>query len=176
MQATIKFLDPPTYNEKTKKMGVMWGCKDTEDNRYLINQGFETQMSVGMTADFSVKPAPWNPNTTIINGFENGGAGQAAPAAPTGAAPVPSVAHNDKTPANIWIQGITQQAVNSGVHSPHEAFWWAVQNYTNFRDRKPMSPFPGTEQGSYAPPMEKSADVPSEPAPPPPSLDDHIPF
>ena len=65
---------------------------------------------------------------------------------PTPPQPVPapsaSKAPKDQTPANIWIQGITQQAVASGVHDPAAVYQWAVNNYENFRDRKPVTAFP----------------------------------
>jgi len=74
---------------------------------------------------------------------------------PTPPQPVPAPSAvkvpKDPTPANIWIQGITQQAVASGVHDPAAVYQWAVNNYENFRDRKPVTAFPRRKPGGEAP-------------------------
>jgi hypothetical protein len=83
---------------------------------------------------------------------------------------VPPAVHGtpkaDPVPANIWIQGITQQAVANGNHDVAAAYQWAVDNYANFRDRKPVTPFPG--QGNQV-----TAEAPAAPGG---ELNDSIPF
>lgn len=54
----------------------------------------------------------------------------------------PQIIEANPTPANIFLQGMLQQAIASGVHDPTSVWNWAVENYPNFRDRKPMTPFP----------------------------------
>jgi len=94
---------------------------------------------------------------------------QSAPQATAQAAPKPAPNVN-QTPANIFIQGMTQQAIASGVHDPVAVYQWAVDNYPNFVARKPMSPFPG-KWPVLAPHVPAQAPQPTKEPP-----DSDIPF
>ena len=107
----------------------------------------------------------------------NGTAPQPAQSAPHTAQAAPKPASNvNQTPANIFIQGMTQQAIASGVHDPVAVYQWAVDNYPNFRDRKPMSPFPvkGPALAPHVPAQPTGA--PQVPEPTGEPLEDEIPF
>jgi len=66
-------------------------------------------------------------------------------------APQPAPKELNQTPANIFLQGMLQQAIASGVHDPVAVWDWARENYPNFRDRNDMSPFPRGKAGGEAP-------------------------
>jgi hypothetical protein len=98
---------------------------------------------------------------------------QSAPQATAQAAPNPA-SNVNQTPANIFIQGMTQQAIASGVHDPVAVYQWAVDNYPNFVARKPMSPFPGMEPALA--PHVPATGAPVVPEPTGEPMNDPIPF
>jgi hypothetical protein len=111
----------------------------------------------------------------------NGGGNPVAPPTPQQAAPKAAPAQQspkqpakDATPANIFLQGMLQQAIASGVHDPVAVWGWALANYPNFRDRKPMTAFPGNEP-TLAPHVPATG-APQVPEPTGETLDDSIPF
>jgi hypothetical protein len=167
MLITPEYIDPPKNGGKGP-----WSVK-YNNVYYRAWPDMAQQMTVGQTYECVVATEEYNGkpqhNIKSVNVAAGGQAG-----VPTQEPPPTAKRSVDPTPANIFIQGMMQQAIASGVHDPSAVYWWAVQNYPNFRDRKPCTLFPGVDAGAGggggpSSPQELETDVK-------PPLDDQIPF
>ena len=94
-------------------------------NKFTIGAQNTPQSPSGQFSDYQAPGSPTPPHGAVAH------------------PQVPQSAPVDPVPANIWIQGITQQAVANGNYNIAQVYQWAVDNYSNFTTRKPVTPFPG---------------------------------
>ena len=159
----IANVEPPTFPDAEGGGRKSYRVTLGDGSTVYAGDGVGPKLNIGDTYDnleindgqFGNKWLNWTKN--------NGGApsqpeppppvtpSQPQPAPQPVPAPSASKTPKDQTPANIWIQGITQQAVASGVHDPAAVYQWAVNNYENFRDRRPVTAFPKRKPGGEAP-------------------------
>ena len=161
MEIQIKTLEPPIPPSDESKGRKSYRVTLADGKTYYAGDGVGPKLVEGHTYNnLEINDGQFG-NRWLNWTKGNGGAPNQpeppppvpSPTPPPQPAPAPNAVKvpKDPTPANIWIQGITQQAVASGVHDPAAVYQWAVNNYENFRDRRPVTAFPKRKPGGEAP-------------------------